>query len=222
MMQTKVARWKGLVAVLAYMLMTALPVAAQQSPSWQGPRVQQPPSPAPPSQVSPSSPAPQAPLPLDRQPKGEGHPQVKEMPAMQPPAALAPQPKPPPSSQSSTTAPQTQPALPSAPPLAVVPPTQLPAKPAYLGLVGKTALACRNPTGIRVTHVVEGSPAHKAGIKGERALTWKEAALGLLAMSPASFLALPLLGSVGRGLTDGDLILAIDGKRVHKREELER
>lgn len=222
MTRTRVALGKGLSALLACMLLAPFPVAAQQSQSWQGPRVRQLPTPASPSQASPS-PDRQKPPPLGTQPKGEGHPQVKEMPAAQPPAARAPQPIPPPSSQQpSALAPQPEPAVPSQPPLAVVPPGQLPAKPAYLGLVGKTAMACRNPTGIRVTHVIEGSPAQKAGIKGERSLTWKEAALGLLAMSPASFLALPFLGSVGRGLTEGDLIMAMDGKRVHKREDLER
>lgn len=223
MTRTRVALWKGLSALLACTLVAPLPVVAQQSQSWQGPRVRQLPTPEAPAQAAPSSPDRQKAPPLNTQPKGEGHPQVKEMPTAQPPAARAPQPLSPPALQPpSALAPQPLPAIPAQPPLAIPPAQQLPTKPAYLGLVGKTAMACRNPAGVRVTHVVEGSPAHKAGIKGERSLTWKEAALGLLAMTPASFLALPLLGSIGRGLSEGDLIMAIDGKRVHKREELER
>jgi S1-C subfamily serine protease len=74
---------------------------------------------------------------------------------------------------------------------------------------------------VRVTRVIEGSPAHKAGLKGEATLTWKQAMAGVLTMTPIAPLVLPFVSSSDHG-GPGDLILAVDGKRVHNREELEQ
>jgi S1-C subfamily serine protease len=96
-----------------------------------------------------------------------------------------------------------------------------PAKPPYLGVVGRTALACRYPAGVRISQVIEGSPAHQAGLKGEATLSWKQAVTGLLALSPAALLVSPFISDSDHG-GSGDLILAVDGKRVHNQEEFEQ
>ncbi|MBI3300536.1 MAG: PDZ domain-containing protein [Deltaproteobacteria bacterium] len=184
-------------------LVPAFPVAAQQNSGWQGPRVQQPASPAPAPQSRPA-PALQPALPLAIQPEGEGHPQVMEMPAAQAPSSLVP-----------------QPATPSSQSAEVARSTNTLARPAYLGVTGQTALTCRYPAGVRISHVIEGSPAHQAGLQGEATLSWKQAVASGLALSPAAPLVLPFITKSEHG-GSGDLILAVDGKRVHNREEFEQ
>ncbi|MCS6924821.1 MAG: PDZ domain-containing protein [Candidatus Binatia bacterium] len=126
------------------------------------------------------------------------------MPVAQPPLSSASQPLPPP----------TQPT----PQIAPVPAV---ATPVYLGITGDTSPTCRYPAGVRISRVIEGSPAHQAGLKGEGTLSWKDAVMGVLAASPAALLVSPLLPSRNHERW-GDLILAIDGKRVHDKEEFER
>jgi hypothetical protein len=194
---------KGLLAVLAVMLMPPLSVLAQQSPLWQGPRVHQPTTPTPPQAAHPS-PMPQESLPPTTQSPGEGHPQVMEMPAAQAPSPVA-----------------DQPILSPQQPADVASPTHIPTRPPYLGIAGNTAPACRYPAGVRVRRVIEGSPAHQAGLKGEGTLSWKQAVAGVLAMSPAALFVYPFLSSGEHG-GHGDLILAVDGKRIHDRTEFEQ
>jgi len=199
-----VAGQKRLFILMLCTFVPALPVFAQQSPLWQGSRVQQPTTPVPSAQASRPAAVPQLSLPPEVQTKGEAHPQVMEMPAAQAPFTLSP-----------------QPALPSQQSAAVTRAPNLPAGPAYLGVAGQTAPSCRYPAGVRVTRVIEGSPAHQAGLKGEGTLSWQQAVVGLLALSPVAPLVLPFLTSSEHG-GHGDLILAVDGKRLHNREELEQ
>ena len=194
----------GLLALLTFLLLPASPVLAQQSPSWQGPRPQQHTTPVPSAQ-EPRPPAiPQPPLPPSMQNDGETHPQVMEMPAAQTPPA-----------------PALQPELSTQQPTAAARAATRPAKPAYLGVAGQTAQSCRYPAGVRITRVIEGSPAQQAGLKGEGTLSWQEAMTGVLAMTPLAPLVLPFVTESEHG-GSGDLILAVDGKRIHNREELEQ
>jgi hypothetical protein len=197
---------KGILVLFMFWLFLAFPVFAQQSPSWQGANWQgshgqQPPAPA--SSQEPRAVMPQPSLPPPIQNEGEGHPQVMEMPTAQEPAVLAPQ------------------SVPSVPQPPATRAMNVPAKPAYLGIAGQTIQACRYPAGVRVTRVIEGSPAHQAGLKGEATLTWKQAMTGVLTMTPFAPLVLPFLSESEHG-GSGDLILAVDGKRIHTREELEQ
>lgn len=192
----------------AFLLMLTVPVLAQQDSSgqganWQGPRQQQHSTPPPAMQELPST-APQSPLSPPVQNDGEAHPQVMEMPTPQPPVASPAQPAPtPPQATTATRG------------------TGVPAKPAYLGIAGQTVQECRYPAGVRITRVIEGSPAQQAGLKGEGTLTWQQAMAGVLTMTPLAPLVLPFLSEHEHG-GSGDLILAVDGKRVHNREELEK
>lgn len=199
---------KGASLLLAFLLMPTFAVLAQQDSAgqganWQGPRPQQHSTPAPAAQEPPSG-IPQSPLPPAVQNDSEAHPQVMEMPTPQPPVASPAQPAPaPPQATTATRG------------------TKVPAKPAYLGIAGQTVQECRYPAGVRITRVIEGSPAQQAGLKGEGTLTWKQAMTGVLTMTPLAPLVLPFLSENEHG-GPGDLILAVDGKRVHNREELEK
>jgi len=200
---------KRLFALMAFLFVPAFPAFAQQSPLWQGSprqgsRVQQPTTPAPPTQEPRLPIAPQLSLPPETQADGEAHPQMMEMPAAQAPTPLSPQPVPSPQQSA-----------------AVARSLNLPAQPVYLGVAGQTAPTCRYPAGVRVTRVIEGSPAHQAGLQGEGTLSWKHAVAGVLALSPAAPLVLPFLSESKHG-GYGDLILAVDGKRIHNRDELEQ
>lgn len=197
---------KRFFAVMTLLFVPALPTFAQQSPPWQGlpwqgPHSHQPATLSPLPQESRPSPAPQLPLVPGTQTPGEGHPQVMETPAAQPPSALSP-----------------QPLIPSQQPAASARSFPAPARLAYFGAVGKTALACRYPAGVRVSHVIAGSPAHRAGLQGEATIGWKEALTGMLAVSPVGPLATPFITQSEHG-GYGDLLLAVDGKRIHNHEE---
>jgi len=197
-------------ALLTFLLAAVFPVFAQQSPSrqdsgWQGAHPQQHPAPAPPVQKPHSSATPQPSPPPSLQNEEEAHPQVQEMPAVQAPTPLAPQ----------------QPGLSAQQPAPAAPPASLHPKPAYLGIAGQTVQACRYPAGVRITRVIEGSPAQQAGLKGEGTLTWPQAMAGVLTLTPLAPLVLPFVTDSEHG-GPGDLILAVDGKRIHNREELER
>ncbi len=204
---------KTVCVVLGCLWLSPLAAFAQQSSSWPGSQTQHPttptprqgPSLAPPQETVPARPA-QRPAPLAPQAPGTGHPQVMEMPTVQPPL--------PPTDQSAPA--KTQPT----PEIATVPVLAGP-KPVYLGVTGDTSPACRYPAGVRISRVIEGSPAHHAGLKGEGTLSWKDAVIGVLAASPAALLVSPLLPSRSHDRW-GDLILAIDGKRIHNKEEFEQ
>src|SRR5262245_26197799 len=183
---------------------------AQQSPSrqqsgWQGSSSQQHATPVPPVQEPRPATIPQPSHPPSLQPEDAGHPQVMEMPAVQTSTPPAP--------QAGLPVPQS----PAAPP----PTTSAPVKPAYLGIAGQTVQSCRYPAGVRITRVIEGRPAQQAGLKGEGTLTWQEAMAGVLTLTPLAPLVLPFVTDREHGGT-GDLILAVDGKRIHNREELEQ
>ena len=199
-------------ALLTFLLMPAFSVFAQQSPSWQdsgwqGTHPQQPPAPAPPIQEPRPSTIPQPSHPPSLQNEDEGtSPSDGGMPAVQAPTPLAPQPGL--SASQPSAAPSTN-------------ATNAPAKPAYLGIAGQTVQTCRYPAGVRITRVIEGSPAQQAGLKGEGTLGWQEAMAGVLTLTPLAPLVLPFITDREHGGT-GDLILAVDGKRVHNREELEQ
>ena len=198
------ASQRRLFTLMLFTLVPALPVHAQQNPLWQGSRIQQPTTPAPSAQAPRPSAVPQLSLPPEAQTKGEAHPQVMEMPAAQAPFTPSP-----------------QPALPLQQSAAVTRALNLPARPAYLGVAGQTSSACRYPAGVRVTRVIEGSPAQQAGLKGEGTLSWQQVVVSVLALSPAAPLIFPFLTSSEHG-GHGDLLLAVDGKRIHNREELEQ
>jgi PDZ domain len=196
-------------ALLTFLLIPVLPVLAQQSPSWQdsgwqGAPPQQHSAPGPSVQEPDPSAIPQPPLPPSLQPEGEAHPQVMEMPAAQTPPT-----------------PELQPDLSVPQPVTAAPSVNLPSKPAYLGVAGQTVQSCRYPAGVRITRVIEGSPAHQAGLKGEGTLTWQQAMAGVLTLTPLAPLVFPFFTDSEHG-GSGDLILAVDGKRIHDREELER
>ena len=199
---------KAVFALLTFLLIPVFPVLAQQSPSrqgsqWQGSRVQQDTPPAPsPQERRPAVPQPSLPPPIQND--GEAHPQVMEMPAVQAPTA--------PSPQADLSAPQSP---------ASAPATNLQPRPAYLGVAGQTMQACRYPAGVRITRVIEGSPAHRAGLKGEGTLSWQQAMVGVLTLTPLAPLVIPFISDSEHG-GSGDLILAVDGKRIHSREELEQ
>jgi PDZ domain-containing protein len=198
-------------ALLAFLLLPVFSVCAQPSlstpePGWQGTRPQQQPIPVPPVQELRPTTIPQPSLPPSPQNGGEAHPQVMEMPAVQAPAPPAPQPP--------------RLSLP-APPPPTSPSTDTQPKPAYLGIAGQTVQTCRYPAGVRITRVIEGSPAQQAGLKGEGTLTWQEAMAGVLTLTPLAPLVLPFVTDKAHGGT-GDLILGVDGKRIHSREELEQ
>jgi hypothetical protein len=200
---------KEMFLFVACLSLSPLPVFAQQGSSWQRPSGQPTPLPAS-SQELPSSAAPQWVPPLSPQVPGAGHPQVMEMPAVQVPVPAAQTPVP--------HVEQTVPPLHTPTEETVVVPRV--AKPVYLGITGDTSPTCRYPAGVRISRVIEGSPAHQAGLKGEGTLSVKDALVGVLATSPAALFIAPLLSSSDHSRW-GDLILAIDGKRVHNREEFE-
>jgi hypothetical protein len=205
---------------LAFIGWSLSPLFAQQAQSeWQGPQSRQTepvPSPSQPATQSTPQPVPPAPA----QPLGADHPQVPEMP--RPQAAPASSQKPSNTTSQPTTI-TSQPPAPSPPPqpAAALTKQRRSLNPPYFGAVGKTGLACRYPAGVRVSRVIENSPAYHAGLKGEATLTWKDAMANILAVSPIA----PFLSS-GEGPSEhgghGDLILAVDGKRVHNIEEFNR
>lgn len=192
-------------------LMFPLSLSAHQEPLWQGSGVQQSTTPLPSQGTSPSpvsqdpvpSSVPQRVLPFAPQAPHEGHPQTREMPAAQPLPLPGDQPTP---------SPRQSTVEPPAPPL--------PPKPIFLGITGDTSPACRYPGGVRISRIIEGSPAHQAGLKGESTLSWKDAVVGILATSPVALFISPLLSSREHSRW-GDLILAVDGKRIHNKEAFE-
>ncbi len=94
--------------------------------------------------------------------------------------------------------------------------------PAYLGITYDTSPSCRYPAGVRVKGMFEGSPAQRAGLRAEGKVRWYHALTGLLAISPVAPLAIPLIMSADKDSGPGDIILAVDGERVRKREEFEQ
>ena len=205
--------------LLAGVSVPTLPASAQQDPSWQGTRSHQSPIPTSRPQDKGSTLAPQSPLPSTPQPTGEDHPQIIEVPATQLPSSRSLQPE---TSSTQTLPPSApQPNLSSRQPPPSTQSSDIPAKPAYFGATGKTALACRYPEGVRIAQVIEGSPAHHAGLKGETMMSWKQAignGPSQLPVTPPGPLSRPSYEHGGRG----DLILAVDGKRIHNTEELQK
>jgi S1-C subfamily serine protease len=95
-------------------------------------------------------------------------------------------------------------------------------RPAYLGITYDTSPSCRYPAGVRVTGMFEGSPAQRAGLRADGKVQWQHAIAGLLALSPAALLAIPLIMSADKDSGPGDIVLAVDGERVRRREEFEQ
>lgn len=169
------------VVLMVTLLFTASQSVSAASSDWQGPRPNQGEVAPSPQQVEPH-PAPQPALPDRRQNTITGHPQTRELPAIQALPELPDQP-------------ELEPVQPDVPDVTA---HLAPASgPAYLGLDGKTAPACRYPAGVRVTQTIAGSPADQAGLIGETKLSWKTEYTG----------------------RSSDLILAVDGKRVRNVEE---
>jgi hypothetical protein len=214
------ASYKKMFWSLVYVLAFPLATFAQQEPGWQGSRMQQSTTPVPRQEVPPSTVpqeippaiAPQESPALATQEPSQSHPQVMEMPVVQSPLPSVGQSALPPVGQSVPPLPHPQEETLSA---------HLPAQPAYLGVTGDTSPACRYPAGVRISRVIEGSPAHQAGLRGEGTLSWKEAVVGVLAVSPAALFIAPLL-PVSEHSRWGDLLLAVDGKRIHNKEQFEQ
>lgn len=196
-----------LVVLIVTLLFTTSQSISAAPSEWQGPRPDQE-EVAPAPQVKPA-PASQPGLPDRLQNNTTGHPQTREVPATQ---ALPELPKQP---ELETVQPELETVQPNLQPdfTAHLPPQS---GPAYLGLDGKTAPACRYPAGVRVTQTVAGSPADQAGLTGETKLTWKKAAAGLLSSPLMPFVS----SETERTGSISDLILAVDGKRVRNTEEL--
>ncbi len=78
--------------------------------------------------------------------------------------------------------------------------------------------------GVEVETVLPGSPAAQAGLRPARELTAREKAValtaGLLTLTPAAAAA-PSLVRFSGGIPHGDIILAVNGRRVSKQEEFQ-
>jgi hypothetical protein len=205
------ASYKKMFWLLVYVLAFPLATFAQQEQGWQGSRMQQSTTPVPRQAVPPSTGPQELPTAIAPQEPSQGHPQVMEMPAVQSPLPSIGQSTPPPVGQSVPPVPYPPEETRSA---------HLPAQPAYLGITGDTSPACRYPGGVRISRIIEGSPAHQAGLRGEGTLSWKEAVVGVLATSPAALFIAPLF-PVSEHSRWGDLLLAVDGKRIHNKEQFE-
>lgn len=76
--------------------------------------------------------------------------------------------------------------------------------------------------GVEVETVLPGSPAAQAGLRPARELTTREKAVamtaGFLTLTPAAAVA-PSLVRFGGGIPHGDIILAVNGRRVSGQEE---
>ncbi len=190
-------------ALAMAVLLGTLPAKAQQTPtpSWQGPHPKHPPA------QETFAPNPPQPPPTFPQELSTTHPQVMEVPPLQPDLLPAPQPSALGKQGLSDLAPQGE---------------GIGRRPAYLGITYDTSPGCRLPAGVRITGMVEGSPAERAGLRAEGKVKWQQALAGLLALSPAAPLAIPLVMSAGEDSGPGDIILAVDGKRTRSREEFAR
>ena len=118
----------------------------------------------------------------------------------------------------------------SGPPASVTTPPDLGAEPRrpYLGLsaqyVETHATPGHNVQGIEVVAVDPGSPAEKAGLRGRGRMT-ELGATGATAgalMPPLDLVVMPLLKKSGQLGGTGDLIVAIDDKRVTGEDDLQK
>jgi S1-C subfamily serine protease len=79
--------------------------------------------------------------------------------------------------------------------------------------------------GVEAVAVAPDSPAARAGFRPARGLSAREVATatvaGLLTLSPASSVAPSVVRAAG-GVNHGDIILAVNGKRVKIQEEFQR
>jgi len=79
--------------------------------------------------------------------------------------------------------------------------------------------------GVETVAVAQDSPAARAGFRPARGLSPREVATatvaGLLTLSPASSVAPSVVRAAG-GVDHGDIILAVNGKRVKIQEEFQR
>jgi hypothetical protein len=145
---------------------------------------------------------------------GEEHPQVLEVPRPQISLPIVSQPEP-----------QTQQSLLESQGETLEPGQNSSFAPssAYLGLVAKSVRVCRAGeyiAGVRVAGLEKGSPAQRAGMQAEKGVGWKQIVGVLLASTPAAPLAIPFL--ISGGQDPGDIIVAVDGKRVENKEEFDR
>jgi S1-C subfamily serine protease len=78
--------------------------------------------------------------------------------------------------------------------------------------------------GVEVETVLPGSPAAHAGLRPARELTAREKAVamtaGLLTLTPAAAVA-PSLVRFSGGIPHGDIILAVNGRRVSTQNEFQ-
>ncbi len=147
---------------------------------------------------------------------GEGRPQVLEVP--RPQVALPAAPPPQPETQQSL--------LELGPQRETREPGQnvsFPPPPITIGLVAQSVRFCRpgkDIAGVRVAGLEKGSPAQQAGLQAESGMGWKQIVVVLLAATPAVPLMIPLLDDIEQG--SGDIIVAVDGKRVKSKEDFAR
>jgi hypothetical protein len=136
-------------------------------------------------------------------------------------------------SQPSDTGLLSRPAEPELPPLPLSgPPASITASPPhralpYLGIsvqrIESHATPGRDIVGLEVVDVDSNSPAERAGLKGRGGMT-KLGATGATAgalMAPLDIVMMPLLKKTGQLGQTGDLILAIDDRRVASEIDLE-
>src|SRR5262245_45305524 len=116
-------------------------------------------------------------------------------------------------------------------------PQPLPPSPAPVNLPGYLGLGVRNfyrerfcmhaltIQGVEAVTVAPDSPAAQAGFRPARSLSPREVATatvaGLLTLSPVASLAPSVVHAAG-GVNHGDIILAVNGKRVKTQEEFQR
>ena len=116
-------------------------------------------------------------------------------------------------------------------------PQPLPPPPTPVNLPGYLGLSVRNfyrerfclhaltIQGVEAVTVAQGSPAEHAGFRPAQNLSLREVATatvaGLLTLSPAASLAPSFVQAAG-GVNHGDIILAVNGKRVKTQEDFQR